>query len=112
MALIDDLKAETNQIVKSVWTRRDGKVVPETHDISLGNDCVDLEATFLYADLADSTELALQDKNIAAEVVKAYLMGTTRIIRALGGEIRSFDGDRVMGSFSMEGRIRRRPRRH
>jgi adenylate cyclase len=32
-------------------------------------------------------------------VVKAYLMGTTRIIRSLGGEIRSFDGDRVMGVF-------------
>jgi adenylate cyclase len=99
MALIDDLKSETDLIVKKVWTRRDGKVVPETENIGLSNDCVDLTATFLYADLADSTELALQDKNIAAEVVKAYLMGTTRIIRALGGEIRSFDGDRVMGIF-------------
>jgi adenylate cyclase len=99
MALIDDLKSETDAIVRKSWTRRDGKVVPETDDIALGNQCVDLEATFLYADLADSTELALQDKTIAAEVVKAYLMGTTRIIRALGGEIRSFDGDRVMGVF-------------
>jgi adenylate cyclase len=99
MALIDDLKSEIDGIVKKAWTRRDGKLVPESDTVGLGNDCVDLEATFLYADLADSTELALQDKNIAAEVVKAYLMGTTRIIRALGGEIRSFDGDRVMGVF-------------
>src|SRR5229473_7156019 len=99
MALIDDLKSETNQIVKSAWTRRDGNIIPETKDIKLGNECVDLEATFLYADLADSTELAIQSQDIAAEVAKAYLMGTTRIIRALGGEIRSFDGDRVMGVF-------------
>ena len=71
MALIDDLKSETNAIVKGAWKRRDGEVVPETEDIGLGNECVDLEATFLYADLADSTELAIQDKTIASEVVKA-----------------------------------------
>jgi class 3 adenylate cyclase len=99
MALIDDLKSETDKIVRSLWNRRDGEVVPENDDIGLGNEGVDLEATFLYADLADSTELAIMDTQIAAEVVKAYLMGTTRIIRALGGEIRSYDGDRVMGVF-------------
>jgi class 3 adenylate cyclase len=99
MALIDDLKSETDAIVRDAWERRDGEVVPESDDVGLGNEGVDLEATFLYADLADSTELALQSQSIAAEVVKAYLMGTTRIIRSLGGEIRSFDGDRVMGVF-------------
>ncbi len=99
MALIDDLKSETNKIVMSGWNRRDGEKVPETEDVGLGNEGVEINATFLYADLADSTELAIIDKQIAAEVVKAYLMGTTRIIRAMGGEIRSFDGDRVMGVF-------------
>jgi adenylate cyclase len=99
MSLLDDLKSETDKIVKGAWSRRDGNVVPETDDIKLENDCVDLEATFLYADLADSTELAIKDQKIAAEVGKAYLMGTTRIIRALRGDIRSFDGDRVMGIF-------------
>jgi adenylate cyclase len=99
MSLIDDLKAETDAIVKKQWQRRDGEKVPESEDIALGNECVDLEATFLYADLADSTELAIESHDIAAEVVKAYLMGTTRIIRDVGGDIRSFDGDRVMGVF-------------
>jgi adenylate cyclase len=99
MSLIDDLRSDTDAIVRGAWKRRDGEVVPESKDVVLGNEGVDLEATFLYADLADSTELALQSETIAAEVVKAYLMGTTRIIRSLGGEIRSFDGDRVMGIF-------------
>ena len=99
MSLLDDLKTETDKIVRSGWSHRDGTVIPETGDLKLANDCVNLEATFLYADLADSTELAIKDQTIAAEVAKAYLMGTTRIIRALGGEIRSFDGDRVMGVF-------------
>ncbi len=99
MALIDELKSETSAIVRGTWSRRDGEVVPEPKDVGLGNEGVNLEATFLYADLVDSTELALDSETIAAEVVKAYLMGTTRIIRTLGGEIRSFDGDRVMGVF-------------
>jgi class 3 adenylate cyclase len=99
MALLDDLQKQTDEIVRARWNRRDGNVVPETDDVGLGNDGVDLEATFLYADLADSTELAVYSEWIAAEVVKAYLNGTTRIIRSLGGEIRSFDGDRVMGVF-------------
>jgi len=99
MALKDDLVNETEKIVLGRWTRRDGTLVPETDDVGLGNEGVDLEATFLYADLADSTELAHNSQTIGAEVVKAYLMGTTRIIRSLGGEIRSFDGDRVMGVF-------------
>jgi adenylate cyclase len=99
MSLLTDLTSKTNEIVSGTWKRRDGQVVPESEDLALGNEGVDFDATFLYADLANSTELAIQDEKIAAEIVKAYLMGTTRIIRALGGEIRSFDGDRVMGVF-------------
>jgi class 3 adenylate cyclase len=99
MALLDDLSTETNKIVRGLWSRRDGVVVPEGESLGLGNDAINLEATFLYADLHDSTSLATYHQQVAAEVFKAYLMGTTRIIRSLGGEVRSFDGDRVMGVF-------------
>ena len=99
MALLDDLKTEVDNIVRGKWSRRDGVVVPENENLGLGNTAVDLEATFLYADLHDSTSLATHHQRIAAEVFKAYLMGTTKIIRSLGGEVRSFDGDRVMGVF-------------
>lgn len=99
MALLDDLKTETDKIARGIWSRRDGTVVPENENLGLGNDAVDLGATFLYADLHDSTSLATHHQPVAAEVFKAYLRGTTRIIRSLGGEVRSFDGDRVMGVF-------------
>lgn len=94
-----ELTTAVDSIVKTGWDLRVGQVIPETEDITLGNAGVTLEATVLYADLADSTELALYDQEIAAEVCKAYLVGTTRLIKAAGGEIRSFDGDRVMGVF-------------
>jgi class 3 adenylate cyclase len=99
MAFLDDLTKETEAIVRTPWKYRDGTVVPETSDLRLGNEAVKLKATFLYADLADSTELAIGTPEIAAEVFKAYLMGTTRIVRSLKGEVRSFDGDRVMAVF-------------
>jgi adenylate cyclase len=94
-----ELTTAVDSIVRARWELRAGQVIPETEDITLGNSGVTLEATVLYADLADSTELALYDQEIAAEVCKAYLVGTTRLIKAAGGEIRSFDGDRVMGVF-------------
>ncbi len=94
-----ELSEAVDSIIKAAWDTRSGQVIPETEAITLGNSGVTLEATVLYADLADSTELALYDQEIAAEVYKTYLLGTSRLIKAGGGEIRSFDGDRVMGVF-------------
>jgi len=98
--LSDELTAEVDSTVKSAWSKRDGQVVPESSHLKLGNDRVELDAVFLYADLADSTELAISNREITSELCKAYLRGVTRLIRANGGEVRSFDGDRVMGVFS------------
>jgi adenylate cyclase len=97
--LEDELAKEVDSIIKASWELRDGQVIPETQDLKLSNSGVKIQATILYSDLADSTELALYSQEIAAEVYKCYLLGTTRIIRANGGEIRAFDGDRVMGVF-------------
>jgi adenylate cyclase len=97
--LEDELGEEVDRIINARWEMRDGQVIPETSGLSLGNSGVTLEATILYADLADSTELALYDQEIGAEVYKSYLLGTTKLIKANGGQIRSFDGDRVMGIF-------------
>lgn len=100
MALRDDLAYDVSSILSEEWTVRKGRVVPFTNDIALGGGAVRLRATMLYADLADSTELAMQyDWRVAARVFKCFLRCCSRLIRARGGEIRSFDGDRVMGIF-------------
>ena len=99
MALIDDLTEIIDDIARSQWKITDGRVVPETEDIGLGNKGVRLDVTMLYADLADSTELASHSQTKAAEVYKAFLICGTKIILYRKGYIRSFDGDRVMGVF-------------
>ena len=97
--LVNELWKQVRDTATDGWNRRDGRVVPEAANLALGNDRVELEAVFLYADLADSTELAIGRQQIAAEVCKAYISGVTKLVKHNGGEVRSFDGDRVMGVF-------------
>jgi adenylate cyclase len=100
MAVADDVAADVDSILAQTWEIRDGEVVPTTSDVALAGGGVRLDATMLYSDLADSTELAMNfDKRTAARLFKCFMAASSRIVRAEGGEIRSFDGDRVMAVF-------------
>jgi class 3 adenylate cyclase len=100
MGLADELTTEVEQVFKSQWAKRDGEKVPAPEDLKLTNDSVQLDGVVLYADMADST--ALVDTHpplFAAEVYKTFLHCAARIIRAEGGEITAYDGDRVMAVY-------------
>lgn len=100
MSLAGDLQIEVSKIFKTQWNVRDGKVVPESANLSLGNEGVKLDATVLYADLDGSTNLVDQYiPDFAAEIYKTYLHCTAKIIRLEGGVITAYDGDRVMAVF-------------
>lgn len=100
MGFRESLPPEIAKVLSADWQARDGRVVPNTTDVVLRDGAVDLEATVLYADLAQSTRLAEQfSRPVVAKVVRAYLLTMTRLVRHHKGEIRSFDGDRVMGVF-------------
>lgn len=100
MTFKGDLTTKVRGIYKEKWETRDGQVVPKDSDLKLSNNGVYLDATILYADLDESTNLAKNYKKwFAAEQYKAFLWCATKTIRAEGGHVRSFDGDRVMGIF-------------
>lgn len=99
MAIVDAVEEDIDAVLSDTWDNRDGQVVPETEDVALSGGGVRLSATMLYADLADSTALAMWDRRVTARICKAFLAGSSRLIRHDGGDIRSFDGDRVMGVF-------------
>jgi class 3 adenylate cyclase len=100
MGLKSELETEVAGIFKSRWTERDGTTVPEDDDLQMGNDAVHIKATVLYADMRDSTRLVDGYKWwFAAEIYKTFLRSATRIIRAEGGVITAYDGDRVMAVF-------------
>ena len=82
------------------WSIRDGRKIPEQDDLGYGKDGTKIDATILYADLVDSTGLAVGYKAwFAAAVSKTFLLSAVRIIRNNTGTIASFDGDRVMAIF-------------
>jgi class 3 adenylate cyclase len=100
MALLNSLTEEVETILDIAWDERSGNIIPDTTDVVLKNGAVKLEATFLYADLAGSSVLAKKCPwETTAKIIRTYLDTSVRLIRHHGGEIRSFDGDRVMGIF-------------
>lgn len=100
MALLDTLTEEIENILDIQWDERSGNVIPDSNDVTLKNGAVKIEATFLYADLAGSSILAKKCPwATTAKIIRTYLDTAVRIIRHHGGEVRSFDGDRVMGIF-------------
>lgn len=99
----DNLTASVETLLATIWNERDGNVVPDTDSVALKDGAVKIEATFLYADLAGSSLLAEKCPwGTTAKIIRAYLDICTRSIKIHGGEIRSFDGDRVMGIFKGE----------
>lgn len=85
MAILDDLKDAVHKIAVGTWEITDGRVVPDTVDIGLGNKGVRLNAAMFYADLADSIELVSYNQSTAAEVFKAFLFCGTKLILHNGG---------------------------
>lgn len=100
MPLSDQLLADISSTISTPWNTRSGQQIPETESVALAGGAVEIEATFLYADLANSSRVAKElDRRIAAKILKAFLATTSRLIKENGGKIVSFDGDRVMGVF-------------
>ena len=100
MGIADDLRTEVKRIFRDTWTTRDGQVVPESENLKLSNDAVTLDATVLYADLSASTDLVDGYKAyFAAEIYRTYLYCAAKIIRAEGGVITAYDGDRIMAVY-------------
>jgi class 3 adenylate cyclase len=100
VTLKEELKEEVAAIFRAQWKERDGTVVPADNSINLGNEGVNVDATVLYADMADSTKLVdAKSKTFAAEIYKTYLHCAAKIIRSEGGTITAYDGDRVMAIY-------------
>ena len=100
MSLADEMRLKVKEILREQWTTRKGTVVPESTDLGLGNDAVEITGTVLYADLSASTALVDNyEPRFAAEVYKAYLYCAAKIIRSEGGVITAYDGDRVMAVY-------------
>src|SRR5258707_283753 len=97
MSLRQHLQETVHEVFYQKWTEREGRQIPDDTSVQLGNDAVRIDATVLYADMADSTHLVDNFRPFfAAEIYKSFLACAAKIIRSEGGEITAYDGDRVM----------------
>jgi class 3 adenylate cyclase len=100
MSLAEELEGAVSKIFREKWEQRQGSVVPAPEDLRLSNDAVELEGTVLYADISGSTAMVDQlPASLAAEIYKAFLLCAGRIIRAEGGTVTAYDGDRIMAVY-------------
>lgn len=101
MGIKEDLEADVSRLFSSAWNITNGRVVPTSDtSITFKNDGTKIKATVLYADLADSTVLVDTKPDwFAAEMYKAFLACAGKLVRAEGGEITAYDGDRIMAVF-------------
>src|SRR5439155_21024948 len=95
------LRKDVGRIFGEQWTQRDGQGVTNDANLLLGsNDAMKLDATVLYADLIDSTDLVDNYRaSFTAEIYKAFLHVSSKVIRVVSGSIVAFDGDRVMAAY-------------
>lgn len=105
MSFEDELKKEVRSFFRTKWDVSDTKSIPETDDIGLGNKAKKADLVMLYADMAESTNLVDNYKPLyAAAIYKSFLYACCKIIRRNGGELVSFDGDRIMAAFIGDGK--------
>ncbi len=104
MTFKEDIMSARDDIIDTNFTVSHAHVVPTTETVGY-NEAKKIKATYLYADMVDSSGLvAISPAETVGKVLRVYLDLSVRIIRKREGHIRSFDGDRVMGIFIGEGR--------
>jgi class 3 adenylate cyclase len=95
----------TNKVTEILDTRFDTEEVSYVPDITnskltFGNTGLQFEATVLYIDMRGSTALLNTHNNpVVAKIHMAYFHTIVRIAKALGGEVRSFNGDSLLVFF-------------
>jgi class 3 adenylate cyclase len=85
------------------WTEETTKTPPGPENLKLNSNHAKYikTAVVLYADIDSSTSMVdNQSWGFSAEVYKAFLRCAAAVVRAEGGSITAYDGDRVMAVFA------------
>lgn len=102
MGLKDDITAKVESILDEKFVVEDVTIVPDISDtrLTFGNKGLQFEATVLYIDMRGSTEVLNKHNNpVVAKIHMCYFHTIVKIANALGGEVRSFNGDSMLVFF-------------
>ena len=100
MGLKADITERIDAYIQNNYSITSTRRIPSAEDLSYLNSGRTIESPILYADLRDSSGMTERHRRpTTAKIFKSFLYAMARIARNHGGEIRSYDGDRVMVIF-------------
>ncbi|CUH99615.1 adenylate/guanylate cyclase domain-containing protein [Leisingera aquaemixtae] len=96
-----DYRSDVSTIISTTWDTAESENFPVTSDVKLAGGAKWVSATYLYADLANSSKMAKTfDRRVTAKIIKSFLQSATYLVQENSGRVISFDGDRIMGVFT------------
>jgi len=105
MPLLDDLKSKISTYKTEKYTIEETTIVPSTDysKLTFGNKGLTCDFAFLFIDIRSSSKLHEEYGLIkAAKIYHSFHDINVSVIKANSGNVRAFDGDRVLGVFSGE----------
>ncbi len=97
MSLGSNLERIVSDYLAGEYETYEPQGVPSPESIALVNKAAKLEATTLFVDVRQSSDITNAfRRRTAAKMVKGYFDGAVRIVRANDGEVRSFNGDGLL----------------
>jgi len=105
MALKEDIENKIDAYFDEPYDIAETTIVPSTDysKLTFGNKGLVAELCFLFVDIRKSSKLHdVYGLKNAARIYQSFHDINVRIINSLDGEVRAFDGDRIMAVFSGE----------
>lgn len=100
MANRASLAQMVDENLAGTYTTTKPRSVPNPEDIPLGKQAAQLEATALFIDIRQSSDIAnAVRRQTAAKMLKSYFRGAVTVINSHGGRVRSFNGDGMLALF-------------
>lgn len=103
MALLEEIKSKIDSYFTEKYEVEETDIIPSTDysKLTFGNKGLIADLTFLFVDIRKSSQLHDTYGYIsAAKIYQSFHDINVRIINSRGGQVRAFDGDRIMGVFS------------
>lgn len=102
MPLKNDIYSAVDSILDNQMDINEVNYVPsiDDSDITFGLTGKRLQCVCFYIDMRGSTALLEKhNANVVIKIHKAYFITILKIVKSLGGEVRSFNGDSVLAFF-------------
>lgn len=100
MTLLEEIEAKVASYLSGEYKVTKKTSVPYPENVPLGNEAAQLEATTLFIDVRQSSDITNTfRRQTAAKMMKAYFDGAVRIINKNDGAVRSFNGDGMLAIF-------------